>query len=80
MYVPSEEEFHRLAGRGNIIPVYREVLADMDTPVSAFLKIQEGRNRRLHCGHCRKAVVPEARFCNACGHSLMPDPGGPGPA
>ena len=41
MYVPSEEEFHRLAGRGNIIPVYREVLADMDTPVSAFLKIQE---------------------------------------
>ena len=37
-------------------------------------------NVRLHCGHCRKAVVPEARFCNACGHSLMPDPGGPGPA
>jgi anthranilate synthase component 1 len=42
VYVPSEEEFLRQAGRGNIIPVYREVLADMDTPVSAFLKIQEG--------------------------------------
>jgi RsiW-degrading membrane proteinase PrsW (M82 family) len=37
-------------------------------------------NVRLHCGHCREAVAPEARFCNACGHSLIPDPGGPGPA
>ncbi len=41
-YVPNREEFARLAERGNIVPVYREVLADMETPVSAFLKVEEG--------------------------------------
>ena len=39
---PSLEEFLGLAKQGNVIPVYREVLADLETPVSAFLKIQEG--------------------------------------
>jgi anthranilate synthase component I len=37
--VPGYEEFQRLAQRGNLIPVYREVLADLETPVSAFLKL-----------------------------------------
>jgi anthranilate synthase component 1 len=32
-------EFCRRAGEGNLVPVYREVLADLLTPVSAFLKI-----------------------------------------
>ncbi|MBI3323027.1 MAG: anthranilate synthase component I [Candidatus Omnitrophica bacterium] len=39
---PSPEEFLRLACRGNVIPVYREVLADFETPLSAYLKL-EGR-------------------------------------
>ncbi|MDA1001015.1 MAG: anthranilate synthase component I [bacterium] len=39
---PSLEEFLGLAKEGNVIPVYREVLADLETPVSAFLKIQDG--------------------------------------
>ena len=39
-YVPTKEEFVRLAGEGyNLIPVYREVVADLETPVSAYLKI-----------------------------------------
>ena len=39
-YVPTMEEFVRLAGEGyNLIPVYREVVADLETPVSAYLKI-----------------------------------------
>jgi anthranilate synthase component 1 len=39
---PSLEEFLRLARRGNVIPVYRQVLADFETPLSAYLKL-EGR-------------------------------------
>jgi anthranilate synthase component 1 len=38
---PSLEEFRRLATQGNLIPVYTEVLADAETPVSAFQKIDE---------------------------------------
>ncbi len=38
MYHPTKEEFLRLAKRGNLIPVYKEILADLETPVSAFLK------------------------------------------
>jgi len=41
--VPSEAEFVRLARRGNVIPVYGELLADLETPVSAFLKLDDGR-------------------------------------
>jgi anthranilate synthase component I len=35
------EEFVDLARRGTFVPVYKEVLADLVTPVSAFLKIAE---------------------------------------
>jgi len=36
---PSREAFRELAREGNLIPVYREVLADGDTPVSAYAKL-----------------------------------------
>jgi anthranilate synthase component 1 len=39
MYRPSLEEFQELAKTSNLVPVYREVLADLDTPVSAYLKL-----------------------------------------
>ena len=39
MLYPDIKKFHALCKRGNLIPVYREILADLDTPVSAFLKI-----------------------------------------
>lgn len=42
MYHPSYEVFKEKAKEGNLIPVYREILADLETPVSAFLKIDEG--------------------------------------
>ena len=42
MYYPSLEEVRRLAGEGNLVPIYREVLADLETPVSAYLKINRG--------------------------------------
>ena len=39
MITPDRTEFHRRAQRGNLIPVYREILADRLTPVSAFEKL-----------------------------------------
>src|SRR5512145_2649508 len=47
MYQPSLDEFISLAGQGNLIPVYREILADMETPVSAFKKIDDGKSSFL---------------------------------
>ena len=42
MYTPDFDEFCALAQQGNLVPVYREILADLETPVSAFLKIDDG--------------------------------------
>jgi anthranilate synthase component 1 len=43
MLTPTEREFEELRGRGyNLIPVSREIAADLETPVSAFLKIARG--------------------------------------
>lgn len=42
MIHPTFTEFKKLAKKGNVIPVYKEVLADLETPVSAFLKISSG--------------------------------------
>jgi len=36
---PNKEEFIKRAKTGNMTPVYKEILADMETPVSAFKKI-----------------------------------------
>jgi len=43
MYRPDFSTFQTLAAKGNLIPVYREIMADLDTPVSAFRKIDDGR-------------------------------------
>jgi len=42
LYYPEESEFKKLSKKGNFIPVYREILADLETPVSAFMKVGEG--------------------------------------
>ena len=42
MYYPSIEEIKELSHNGNTIPVYREISADMETPVSAYLKVARG--------------------------------------
>jgi len=41
MRVTTFEEFKELAQRGTFVPVYKEIVADLLTPVSAFLKIAE---------------------------------------
>jgi anthranilate synthase component I len=40
MYYPTLEEVKKLKTKGNLIPIYREIVADLETPVSAFLKIK----------------------------------------
>ena len=42
LFTPSREEFRRLAREANLIPVYRRFNADLETPVSAYLKIKRG--------------------------------------
>ncbi len=41
-YIPDLTEVRKMTGRGNVVPVYREVRADLETPVSAFLKVARG--------------------------------------
>jgi anthranilate synthase component I len=41
MYFPTLNEVIRRMTEGNAIPVYREIIADLETPVSAFLKIKK---------------------------------------
>jgi anthranilate synthase component 1 len=44
MIIPDRDEFLARAKRGNLIPVYREILADRLTPVSAFEKLTATEN------------------------------------
>ena len=41
-YSLNLDQFRRYAHEGNLIPLYREILADYETPVSAFAKIDHG--------------------------------------
>jgi len=42
-YYPDFSTFKEKAKEANLIPVYREILADMETPVSAFKRVNNGR-------------------------------------
>lgn len=42
IYYPTIEEANTLAQKGNLIPLYTEINADLETPVSAYLKIATG--------------------------------------
>src|SRR5574341_2478007 len=46
-YSLNFDEFRTLASQGNLIPLYREILADLETPVSAFTKINHGPSAYL---------------------------------
>jgi len=39
MHRPSQEEFRELARAYRVVPVWREVLADLTTPVAAFARV-----------------------------------------
>ncbi len=42
LITPSREEFRALAAQGNLIPVSTELIADAETPISAFQKLDRG--------------------------------------
>ncbi len=42
-YSLTLDEVRELSSQGNVIPLYRELIADLETPVSAYLKIAEGQ-------------------------------------
>ena len=43
MSYPDFAMFQELSQKGNLIPVYREIMADTDTPVTAFRKLDDGQ-------------------------------------
>ncbi|MER2598993.1 MAG: anthranilate synthase component I [Caldilineales bacterium] len=42
MYNPPLDQIRSLAGQGNLIPITRELPADLETPVSVYLKLRDG--------------------------------------
>jgi len=42
MYYPTLNEVRKLKTYGNLVPIWREIVADLETPVSAYLKIARG--------------------------------------
>ncbi|MBI3743082.1 MAG: chorismate-binding protein, partial [Chloroflexi bacterium] len=42
MYAPSLDEVKKLAHLGNLVPIHREISADLETPVTAYLKVARG--------------------------------------
>jgi anthranilate synthase component 1 len=44
---PSLEVFAELAGRGNVVPVFTQLAADFETPLSAYLKLRDRRHSFL---------------------------------
>src|SRR5262245_49552393 len=38
---PSRDAIHVLFKQGDLVPVYRKLLADLETPVSVFMKLSE---------------------------------------
>ena len=44
---PSLETFAELAKQGNVVPVYTQLAADFETPLSAYLKLRDNRHSFL---------------------------------
>ncbi|MBU2591796.1 MAG: anthranilate synthase component I [Nitrospinae bacterium] len=42
MYTPSLEQFKEKCQESNLVPIYREISADLETPVTAYLKLNDG--------------------------------------
>ncbi len=43
MIHPAIDEFKAIARRGALVPVYREIVADLETPVTAYLKVAKNQ-------------------------------------
>ena len=47
---PSFDQFCRLSNDGNVVPVHAEIIADRDTPVSTFRKLNESTEQNERTG------------------------------
>ncbi len=75
-YKPTFEEFKESAKQGNLIPVYKEILADLDTPVSAYMKI--GGEPYSFLLESVEGGEKWARYCFlGCGPSIIIETKGP---
>ena len=48
---PSKDEFVELTKQGNLVPIYKEILADQETPVSAYERVRTALRRMDHTTH-----------------------------
>ncbi len=49
--VPDRKTFLEQAKRGNLVPVWKELLADQETPVSAYERVRTYLRQREHASH-----------------------------
>jgi len=43
-HFPDLESFRKRQGRAGLVPVYRKIIADLDTPLTLFAKVAEGQS------------------------------------
>ncbi|OGB89153.1 anthranilate synthase component I [candidate division WOR-1 bacterium RIFCSPHIGHO2_01_FULL_53_15] len=73
MFYPSEKEFTKLSKKGNLIPVYKEIVADMETPVSAFKKIESEYSFLLESVEGGEKIARYS-FLGSCGKGQVARP------
>lgn len=74
MIKPDLPEFKRLAKKGNLVPVYKEIVADMETPVSAFKKIAGDHSFLLESVEGGEKIARYS-FLGTCDKSRVASPG-----
>ncbi|MFA5114153.1 MAG: anthranilate synthase component I [Candidatus Margulisiibacteriota bacterium] len=74
MIKPDLKEFKRLAKKGNLVPVYKEIVADMETPVSAFKKIAGDHSFLLESVEGGEKIARYS-FLGTCSASRVASPG-----
>jgi len=48
---PNRDSFYKKAEQGNLIPVWKEILADQETPVSAYERVRTFLREKDHASH-----------------------------
>jgi len=85
MIVPSRDEFVRLAADHDVVPVAREVYADLATPISAFMALAEGAEHAFllesviggeRLGRYSFLGVGDREVISARGHEVVVENGG----
>ena len=85
MILPSRDEFRRLAADHDVVPVAREVYADLATPISAFMALADGAEHAFllesviggeRLGRYSFLGVGDREVISARGHEVVVENGG----